>query len=218
MANISIKANKPSNTTTISSILSGSSNLTPVSYNSAPDLFSYSDLVKSAPVEKPSLLFEIPVSTKEKNFVSDLTYLGLNHNFKVHQVGSSVLFNPEESPFYPNDIDLLVLNSKKVQELLFEYDLTLGGSVLPEATFNSYRFGKINLIVASTEELIEQFTRATSIVKKLYLVDKQDRINVHDYIMNRKTKMPTDVFINLTTGDRTQYEVWKSYNKPNHFF
>lgn len=56
-------------------------------------------------------------------------------------------------------------------------------SVPPDGRFRSYRLGEINLIVTESPVFFQRFMAATSVAKRLNLLDKRDRIALFQAVL-----------------------------------
>jgi len=107
---------------------------------------------------------------------------------KLHQVGSSWSCDPPPNPV--TDVDFLMLvpdrsdvTGTKLHDLGYVLD---DGNVHydpSEGEFNSWRRGKLNLILTDCEEFYESFMLASRVAKKLNLLNKKDRIDLFQAIL-----------------------------------
>lgn len=102
----------------------------------------------------------------------------------VKQVGSTVTCDP---PVQGTDVDFLVLTEHPSPSLLAAkgYELDKGSDHYEpsQGKFNSWRKGRINLIVTYDEQFYNEFLRATLVAKSLNLLDKRDRIKLFQALL-----------------------------------
>lgn len=112
-------------------------------------------------------------------------------SLSVHPVGSRVTCDP---PPLNTDADFLVLlppDAGDVISRLIQDDWRLDGSFIEDknndtdesARFNSYTRGDINLIVTKSSIFHDRFIAASSIAKRLNLLNKADRIAVFQAVL-----------------------------------
>lgn len=109
---------------------------------------------------------------------------------KFTPVGSRVTCNP---PPMDTDIDYMVLvkNHGQFRQVMLENGFNIGGSLVLDAKsplddkdrFSSYVKGEINLIVTSDVSFYQRFMAATSVAKRLNLLDKSDRIALFQAVL-----------------------------------
>lgn len=131
------------------------------------------------------------------------------NNLKHQRVGSSTIPSVEN----PMDFDLVV----KVDDLesslcLFkQFGSHSEGSLVPESSFASVKFFEfdgrisINVILCDDEELYGQYAEANAIAVEHDLVEKQERIAVFDFVMDRETKLTPEQFALLPMGKRREF-------------
>lgn len=87
--------------------------------------------------------------------------------------------DPSLPKLHPNQIIYAVLTESKVG---FEH----GGSKVPgnNETFASYKKGNINLIIVEKESMFRLFMSAATLSKRFNLLNKQDRVDLHNCIMH----------------------------------
>jgi hypothetical protein len=101
-------------------------------------------------------------------------------------VGSRVTCNPAPTDTDEDFLCLIKLEDfNKLEETLYEDKYTRDGSIiideqtgLNQGGFVSYKSGDTNLIVTSSAEFFRRFMAASSVAKKLNLLDKNDRIDL----------------------------------------
>jgi hypothetical protein len=94
---------------------------------------------------------------------------------KLEPVGSRVTCNP---PPTDTDEDWLVLVAQENQLKMFELMNAEPSKYGLISDFQSYRVGNLNFIVTYNEIFFRKFMAATSVAKKLNLLDKQDRVDL----------------------------------------
>lgn len=111
---------------------------------------------------------------------------------RIEHVGSRVTCDPAPTG---TDDDYLVLASIEqrltLETKLFQKGWVLGGSNLPDENnpsapdirFRSYSLGEMNLIITESPEFFRRFMAATSIAKRLNLLDKPDRIALFQAVL-----------------------------------
>lgn len=109
-------------------------------------------------------------------------YMGL----LVEPVGSRSI---EGAAGSPSDLDYLVLD-RAVDRKTFSYWLGRngfeeGGSRIPGQHFTSYKKGKVNFIVTSSEDFYKKFLSANTVAKVHGVKNKEDRITVFGHIMGK---------------------------------
>lgn len=103
----------------------------------------------------------------------------------IYQTGSSYICSP---PVLDTDIDYVIftinpdelfyyLEDKGFETDYKDYQLESDG------TFRSYKKENLNLIITDTYEFYLSFVKATDLAKKLNLRDKQQRIDLFQYIL-----------------------------------
>lgn len=93
------------------------------------------------------------------------------------------------------DDDYLVLLDDKTEsafhEFLADYCFVAGGSDIPDSQnntppedrFQSYTLGDVNLIVTESKTFYRRFLAATSVARRLNLLNKQDRIALFQAVL-----------------------------------
>lgn len=97
--------------------------------------------------------------------------------------GSSVICNP---PVLDTDFDYVILvkyDSYELDTLLEQQGFKTNYADYDIEDFRSYKQGQINYILTDNIEWFEKMRVATNLAKKLNLLDKQQRINLFDYVM-----------------------------------
>lgn len=136
--------------------------------------------------------------------IPDVPYPGLSKLVeeglvdKFEPVGSRVTCNPAPTG---TDEDWLVLTSKYlklVSRLSNAYGFDRGGSEVEDEDdshfgFSSLKLGEINLIVTGNEKFYSRFLAASSVAKRLNLLDKSDRIALFDAVIHGKACQPKEV-------------------------
>lgn len=82
---------------------------------------------------------------------------------KVHYIGSS------------GKNDYVTGKYSQMYDVLYRDGWTLGGSGQDDSEFESWTKGDINLILTDSEDFYQKFLAATSVCKRLNLLDKEDR-------------------------------------------
>lgn len=111
---------------------------------------------------------------------------------RVEHVGSRVTCNP--APTDTDDDYLVLVNIEQhltLDTVLFRKNWILGGSQLPDeinhtppdGKFKSYTLGRLNLIITESPEFFRRFMAATSVAKRLNLLDKPDRIALFQAVL-----------------------------------
>jgi len=91
--------------------------------------------------------------------------------------------------------------------VLFESSWEQGGSSIPnevntldpDERFNSFTFGEDNIIATISTEFYRKFVAATSVAKRLNLLNKDDRIALFQAVLYGNTHQ-----VNEQTGNETQ--------------
>ena len=113
--------------------------------------------------------------------------IGLSLVIKAVPVGSRVTCNPAPTN---TDIDWLVLTTPNLD--LLEYLDALGwewggsqihGSSRKDSEFNSFKKDKFNLICTDDEDFYDKFVLASSVAKRLNLLEKSHRIILFQAIL-----------------------------------
>jgi len=110
---------------------------------------------------------------------------------RIEPVGSRVTCNP---PPTDTDADYLVLVGSMVDfrtTIICDFGYELDGSQVADASvplnaadrFSSYSQGDINLIVTSDATFFRKFMAASSVAKRLNLLDKSDRIALFQAVL-----------------------------------
>lgn len=128
----------------------------------------------------------------------------LPHAISITPVGSRVTCDPAPTN---TDRDWLVLVDRLTENELWKYlsedGWELGGSLpddenntLPSDRFMSFTKGIENIIVTNSEEFHRKFLAATSVAKRLNLLDKDDRIALFQAVLYANSENPwkTDPF------------------------
>lgn len=113
------------------------------------------------------------------------------HALLLNLVGSRETCNP---PPKDTDQDVLVLTKPGVCPVitrLFEHDFEIDGSRVEDAsdhlrsegTFQSFSKGDLNFIITCDPTFYARFMAATSIAKRLNLLDKADRIALFQAVL-----------------------------------
>lgn len=125
-----------------------------------------------------------------------------NLHKRITAVGSRVTCSP---PPENTDQDWLVLVDEKEVGPFFAHLLraswVVGGSLIPNefnqlpenARFNSFTLGVDNLIVTASKEFHDRFLAASSVAKRLNLLDKADRIALFQAVLY--AKISDDAFL-----------------------
>lgn len=103
----------------------------------------------------------------------------------IYQTGSSYICDP---PILDTDIDYIIftvvpedlfafLEERGFETNYIDYPLETDGN------FRSYRKEKLNLIITDTYDFYLSFVKATDLAKKLNLREKQQRIDLFQYIL-----------------------------------
>lgn len=124
--------------------------------------------------------------------------------WKTHPVGSRVTCNPA-----PTDTDrdtLVLIKARQAEEFVDELQnagckVELGDGYAADALnsgqagrFQSYRMGEDNLIVTIDEKFYGRFVAATSVAKRLNLLDKSDRIALFQAVLyGNACEQPGDI-------------------------
>ena len=110
----------------------------------------------------------------------------------IDPVGSSVTCNPPPMDTDADYLCLVIPGSKNAFiELMEEYGCELGGSLSVSDTqlnregggFTSYRLGEVNLIATTSDVFHMRFRAASSIAKRLNIMDKSDRIALFQAVL-----------------------------------
>lgn len=107
---------------------------------------------------------------------------------KWEPCGSRITCNPAPTD---TDADYLVLikDHALFAQAVFAQDYTLGGSDVtddnasPDSVFASYVKGEINLIATTSPVFFKRHMAATSVSKRLNLMDKNDRIALFQAVL-----------------------------------
>lgn len=118
-----------------------------------------------------------------------------------HRVGSRVTCNPA-----PDDTDedwLILISAEKsaaFDKLINGLGYEAGGSdipdevnkVEPENRFYAYRLDETNLIITLSPRFHQRFLAATSVAKRLNLLEKADRIALFQAVLYGNECLPSD--------------------------
>lgn len=111
---------------------------------------------------------------------------------QYHAVGSRVTCNP---PPMDTDADFLLLvdeqHADRIRSEVMTGGFELDGSDLSDVVlntpedhqFNSYSDGEVNLIITASPTFFRRFMAATSVAKRLNLLDKADRIALFQAVL-----------------------------------
>ena len=112
------------------------------------------------------------------------------HCLILTPVGSRVTCNP---PPVDTDADFLALveDMEAFREALFKFEFVMDGSELLDAAqppdvadrFSSYSFGEINIIATCDAAFHRKFLAASSVAKRLNLLNKEDRIALFQAVL-----------------------------------
>jgi len=96
--------------------------------------------------------------------------------------GSSYICNP---PVTDTDIDFVIYSQdwNKLDEWCKQNGFKTNFEDYAIEEFRSYKRGVINLIVTDEATFYKRFVKATEVAKKLNLLDKQQRIDLFDFVM-----------------------------------
>lgn len=130
----------------------------------------------------------------------------LMNGYECARVGSSTILGVR----HPEDFDLLVLvESIKNSEKTFSgMGFTPGGSQLPESQFLSMKdkdYGGINLILVEDKDYYSKYVEANDIAVEHNLTNKQERIAVFDFVLDRKKKLSALDFSLLPLGEKKKF-------------
>ena len=112
------------------------------------------------------------------------------HVIKHELVGSRVTCNPAPTDT-DQDVLILVADADAFRQHVYESDYLMDGSFVLDAEspldgydrFSSYSKGDINLIVTQDNKFYDRFMAATSVAKRLNLLDKADRIALFQAVL-----------------------------------
>jgi hypothetical protein len=116
----------------------------------------------------------------------------MSAGIRLEPVGSRVTCDP---PPPSGDEDYLVLQTletqKALSDILNDYSFERVGSEIqddvnehpPEERFTSYKYGDVDLIVTASSVFFDRFIAATSVAKRLNLLDKGDRIALFQAVL-----------------------------------
>ena len=101
---------------------------------------------------------------------------------KVSPTGSSYICNP---PVKDTDIDFIVLSPdwNKLDTWLVQHGFKTNFEDYELEEFRSYKRNTINLIITDDPMWFKRMHKATELAKQLNLLDKQQRINLFDFVM-----------------------------------
>ena len=97
--------------------------------------------------------------------------------------GSSIICNP---PVLDTDFDYVILaplNSYELDQFLEDQGFKTNFEDYDIEDFRSWKQGQINYIITDSIKWFENMKVATKLAKKLNLLDKQQRIDLFDYVM-----------------------------------
>lgn len=96
--------------------------------------------------------------------------------------GSSYICNP---PVLDTDIDFVILikDWNKLHDWCKQNAFKTNFEDYAIEEFRSYKRGVINIIVTDDPTWYKRFVKATELAKQLNLLDKQQRINLFDFVM-----------------------------------
>lgn len=126
-----------------------------------------------------------------------------NLNYSIDAVGSRVTCNPApigtdqdwlvlvaESDYTPFCYDLLKSNFEFGGSHLDPLDLE---EIPPHARFNSFTRGEDNIIVTASTDFHRRFLAASSVAKRLNLLNKDDRIALFQAVLYATIDEPCDL-------------------------
>ena len=101
---------------------------------------------------------------------------------EVGLTGSSYICNP---PVTNTDIDFVIYSQDwdKLHNWCEQNAFKTNFEDYELEEFRSYKRGVINLIVTNDATFYKRFVKATEVAKKLNLLDKQQRIDLFDFVM-----------------------------------
>ncbi len=101
---------------------------------------------------------------------------------EVGLTGSSYICNP---PITNTDIDFVIYSQDwdKLHDWCEKNAFKTNFEDYELEEFRSYKRGIINLIVTFDATFYKRFVKATEVAKKLNLLDKQQRIDLFDFVM-----------------------------------
>lgn len=101
---------------------------------------------------------------------------------QVAQTGSSYTCNP---PVTDTDIDFVIYSQDwdKLHDWCEKNAFKTNFEDYELEEFRSYKRGIINLIVTNDATFYRRFVKATELAKQLNLLDKQQRIDIFDFVM-----------------------------------
>ena len=101
---------------------------------------------------------------------------------EVGLTGSSYICNP---PVTNTDIDFVIYSQDwdKLHNWCEQNAFKTNFEDYELEEFRSYKRGIINLIVTNDATFYKRFVKATEVAKKLNLLDKQQRIDLFDFVM-----------------------------------
>ena len=120
----------------------------------------------------------------------------------IHPVGSRVTCDP--APTGTDDDWLVLLRfGRDVHHKLSDDDWTLDGSFIKDEVnrndsdtrFRSYKNGDLNLIVTKSPIFFRRFMAASSVAKRLNLLDKADRIALFQAVLYGNSCDNSDVLL-----------------------
>lgn len=121
------------------------------------------------------------------------------HVMTAHKVGSRVTCNPAP---VDTDQDVLLLIDKEAYTelscLLLGEDFEHDGSDVKDPlessdTFQSFSLGELNLIITGDIYFFERFLAASSIARRLNLLDKADRIALFQAVLYANADIEHDI-------------------------
>lgn len=111
-------------------------------------------------------------------------YLNIPDNLcqEVAPTGSSYICNP---PVLNTDIDFVILSADwdKLHDWCEQNAFKTNFEDYAIEEFRSYKRGPINLIVTDDPTWYKRFAKATNLAKQLNLLDKQQRVDLFDFVM-----------------------------------
>ena len=101
---------------------------------------------------------------------------------EVGLTGSSYICNP---PITDTDIDFVIYSQDwdKLHDWCEKNAFKTNFEDYELEEFRSYKRGIINLIVTNDATFYRRFVKATEVAKKLNLLDKQQRVDLFDFVM-----------------------------------
>lgn len=114
-----------------------------------------------------------------------------------------------------SDVDWVVYQEERRGEgfegLLQRRSFEEGGSDVQEAEFTSYKRGPLNFILCFDKDFYKKYVDAASICTGAQVVNKEHRIAVHDFVLQRDYRPNPEVFAEIAAKGYTKTPMHQAY-------